>query len=45
MRLITPFVWNSNHVAAVWNQLKKRGVGVRWGSAGNANVNQYDVAV
>jgi transcriptional regulator with XRE-family HTH domain len=27
-------VWNSNHLAAIWNQLKKRGVGVRWGPTG-----------
>ncbi len=24
-RCVTPFVWNSNHLAAVWNQLKKWG--------------------
>lgn len=30
-RCTTAFVQNSNHVAAVWNQLKKRGVRGRYG--------------
>jgi len=39
-RCVTPFGWNSNHLAAVWNQLKKWGgvgtVGVDWASVPKA---------